>query len=811
MNIKQFLLSAIICASALCTTGNEQEADPIRFEKGVHGQAAILNGMKTYLTDTSAVFPIEKGMTVSLWVKPTHWSHLAGLLENIGSFNLKKRNKDAGGLYIWNIKGHHTSALTPWNPKAFPLPTGKWSHIAYSYDQKGHGIGYLNGKIVAELIPGKNIQTKDIQIIDTGKHYNRGKFRIGLSYRGSLDDVFIYGRVLSQAEIRELMNGKAPANPLAAYRMDDPSHPGKDSSASKRHLKAVCGPTGKSAPLLGYTVDAPAAAANQTLVAWCRKSVDRVFHYDKLKSIRIQDVPVTEMAGNEWESFQLVLTPNRELKDVSVEFTEFKSGKSSFPVRMVKLVDYVKIFEPSNTKTRVGGENVYGEVVSIYPGPDAAPGWYPDPLRTINGKFDLKANRSTALWISVKTPASIPAGIYKANAKVTSGDGMTLHVPLSIKVRAFSLPEKKSFSHTIHTRSISWTTDLDSYYKVLSDYYLSTSDVKNDVKVSFDKNGKILLDTTDWDKEMDIAVRKYGQEWIFLPTIHMYGIPKAANLSAKWMGITMIQPGGKFTPEFEQKFGQFLVAIHKHIKEKGWLDRTLVRLTDEPHTPEDFKLCHETANLVRKYAPGFKTHNSKWPTKETIGSTDIWCIGYLQPEQIKKAIARGEKVEQYPNWHFLIDRPVMDRRMLGFQMWKYNLSGILHYALDRQWEDPEALISPQLRYPDGRIIFGSGLIMYPDTNGVPTPSIRIDTTRDALEDYEYLCMLEKLIKADPTSPEAKEAAVYMKNAANKLVPQYEAVGNSLKSKWKTFLWELDPYVLLEYRKGLMDRIEKLQK
>ena len=153
----------------------------------------------------------------------------------------------------------------------------------------------------------------------------------------------------------------------------------------------------------------------------------------------------------------------------------------------------------------------------------------------------------------------------------------------------------------------------------------------------------------------------------------------------------------------------------------------------------------------------------------------------------------------------------MDRRMLGFQMWKYHLSGILHYSLDRQWEDLDALVSPQLRYPDGRVIFGSGMIMYPDAKGVPTPSIRIDTIRDALEDYEYLCLLEKLIKANPASPAAVEAAAYMSDAAHKLVPCYEATGNGLRGSWKTLQWELDPYVLLKYRKGIMDRIETLQK
>ena len=88
---------------------------------------------------------------------------------------------------------------------------------------------------------------------------------------------------------------------------------------------------------------------------------------------------------------------------------------------------------------------------------------------------------------------------------------------------------------------------------------------------------------------------------------------------------------------------------------------------------------------------------TKWPTKEGIGAADIWIIGALQPKQIKAALARGEKVEQYPNWHMLIDRPAMDRRMMGFQMYKYGLSGVLHWSLDSVWRNPDELLSPQMR------------------------------------------------------------------------------------------------------------------
>ena len=138
-----------------------------------------------------------------------------------------------------------------------------------------------------------------------------------------------------------------------------------------------------------------------------------------------------------------------------------------------------------------------------------------------------------------------------------------------------------------------------------------------------------------------------------------------------------------------------------------------------------------------------------------------------------------------------------------------SVEGVLHYALCNGWRSPEGLVSPHMRYPDGRVIYGSGVVMYPGKHGVPEPSVRIDAVRDALEDFEYLKMIEKIAAARPADPAAQEALTYAKNAAEKLVPCYEAEGDGLKAPWKTLLWELDWKVLLDYRKGLMDRLERL--
>ena len=784
--------------------------EPIQSVDGVRGKAAHIKGQITYLEDTGrSDFAIQNGMTVSMWLRPENWGHQSVLLGNVGSFQLLKRGiGGGGGFYFWEHSTRSHASLL-WAPKAFPAPLGKWMHIAFTYDQKGHGVGYCNGKKVAEQLPGQEEKGQGIVQIRSRHPRKNKSFNIcGSSFAGDIDEVFIYGRVLSEAEIAELASGKAPEGALGAWLMDDENDIGKDSSGNGRNLKQVEGTHGSKVPQLGYGLDLPAAAAGNGVVAYCRSCVDRVFQKDRLKSVEVQDIPAADFAGNEYETFQLVILPDRQLDKMNVSLPPFEFKGVKVPAEL-RLVDYVRIPKASNIKTRKQGENVFGEMVSVYPGPEAEPGMYPDPLPRMEKDLTLKAGESRGFWVTVKSPKNAPAGIYRSKAIVTDVKGMVLEIPLSIRIRGFSLPDERHATHVTNIRTAIYEAkDLDRFYGIMSEFYLSTSKPQHDVKATFDEKGDIHLDTAAWDAEMEIAVGKYNQQVLFPPIMGMYGIPKGNDATFKQFGVQVTKGDGHMTPEFAERFAKYLEAISAHLKKKGYLERTRITLVDEPHTKEDFSLSWEVSRMVRKHAPEMKILLYKWPTKESIGIADIWCLGAWQPVQMKAALGRGEKIENYPNWHMLIDRPIMDRRIMGFLMWKHGVSGITHYALDTDWDNAVQLKSPALRYPDGRVIYGSGLVMYPEKNRLPMPSMRVETLRDALDDYEYLYMLDALATRHDGKPEAVEAKEYIRNACARLVPCYESFGDGLKTGWKELQWELDPHVLLKYRQGIMDRIEK---
>jgi hypothetical protein len=166
-----------------------------------------------------------------------------------------------------------------------------------------------------------------------------------------------------------------------------------------------------------------------------------------LRPIRI------EAARNEYEPFQLVITPKVPIKQLRLRlepFTPVKpvpSPKSPVPVwDEVAFVDYVPVTIPTDAWGAVGE--------------------YPDPLvplfrrdmgqgardmeKTIEVQvMDLSANRNQPLWLTVFVPKGTTAGVYRATLQFVDAVGIdgkpvpcpVSPVPVEIRVFGFTLPD----------------------------------------------------------------------------------------------------------------------------------------------------------------------------------------------------------------------------------------------------------------------------------------------------------------------------------------------------------------------------------
>jgi hypothetical protein len=203
-------------------------------------------------------------------------------------------------------------------------------------------------------------------------------------------------------------------------------------------------------------------------------------------------------------------------------------------------------------------------------------------------------------------------------------------------------------------------------------------------------------------------------------------------------------------------------------------------LKDEPNTLEDYRYVQKWGRVVRGTksvvkvlvveqpwtAPGQGGADSAWG--DLYGAVDIWCPLFSLHRQDSAAArqALGEEIWTYtalcqgeptPWWH--IDYPLLNYRVPTWIAWRYHMRGLLYWGGLSYWgpvDDPwlhAPVYSGNGEFQQGKkgiLFFGEGSLVYPAQDvgyqGV-VPTIRLKALRDAIEDYDYLVLLEAQGKA----------------------------------------------------------------
>ena len=209
----------------------------------------------------------------------------------------------------------------------------------------------------------------------------------------------------------------------------------------------------------------------------------------------------------------------------------------------------------------------------------------------------------------------------------------------------------------------------------------------------------------------------------------------------------------------------------KHWRNKGWFGLGHVYAKDEIR-PEEYDTiipAYRRALEIAPNAPLMQTYYMNRTPRELIGAIRIWCAitsvydeGFLSTR--RKA---GEKTWLYvccgpqpPFANFLIDQPGIDHRVLFWQTWQHDCTGLLYWETDywygmaplkpgdRRWPEVPWDQEKHGTYRDYKVN-GDGFLIYPGPNWTPIPSVRLENIRDGIEDYEYLWLLRQ---RRPTSP-----------------------------------------------------------
>ena len=465
---------------------------------------------------------------------------------------------------------------------------------------------------------------------------------------------------------------------------------------------------------------------------------------------------VIEIFGirKEYLSAQCVIKANQDLKGVTVSLSPLRhiERSASLPSAAISwnFVGTIPIAEntPKYRKT---------DLIRT------APARFPDYLME-QRQISLKKDEYRAVYLTVHVPRDAEQGDYEASLTVRSDHGSAL-LPLHLTIYPLTLPDERHLMVTewYTTRKFGQfhgigSSDSEEFYKMLSLYARNMAEHRQNVfRVSLDliesslgEDGKLQFDFSRFDKWTDVFWNTGRMDLLETGFVARFGEGGWSSneivlrdFRVRSANGTVTMPGEKFLPHF-------LPALEKHLRTKGWLEKTVFHIADEPSN-HNVMSWRQASQFVHRHAPTLRRIDAI-ETPHCFGRLEIWVpkLDYLDTwyDVYRKAQAQGNELWFYTVGIFqrgshpnkTVDVPLIESRILHWLNYRFGLKGYLHWGFNHWTDDP---------FEDPGRHRGDGWHVYPKQDGLLN-SLRWEQMRNGIQDYEYFWLLEKKIRAMKT-------------------------------------------------------------
>jgi glycosyl hydrolase family 123 len=399
----------------------------------------------------------------------------------------------------------------------------------------------------------------------------------------------------------------------------------------------------------------------------------------------------------------------------------------------------------------------------------------PDPLYP-GHEIELAAERTECFWLDVKIPATAKPGKYRAQL-VVAGNGTKVELPLVLQVHPVTVPFECNLCVTnwfsarpkelgfgdAAAGSEDWFASADLLFDSMWDHRQNmfwTPLRPPWIKPVATESGQLEFDFTLFDTWVEAFSRPRGGS----RKTYIEGQPIAwrqgydGHVKAQIWRIASAQPEQALLdaddPEAREGYRIFLLALKKHLHEKGWIDRFRIHITDEPHGHQ-LDPYRVIAGYVREFAPEFRIMEAL-DVKDDFEFFEKYCDVWVPQlgrfdnslERMLKRISSGKDVWFYtclfPNGSYpnrFVDYPLLKTRVLPWINYRWGFTGYLHWGFN-QWRggDPFKNLEP----PHGTSVLppGDAWIVYPGDRQI-LDSMRHEALRDGVEDFELLTILAR--------------------------------------------------------------------
>lgn len=466
---------------------------------------------------------------------------------------------------------------------------------------------------------------------------------------------------------------------------------------------------------------------------------------------------------------QAVVSSEEELKDVRLSVSDLRNGKSLIGAENIRLqfVSYVVSDLLDTTKYGQCGsredKSKWGEVLVA-------------DVLDINDSMTVPAGRKQPVWMTVSVPSDARSGKYSGKLTVTSSNAKARSLNVELTVADHVLPPARDWAFHLDLWQNPYSVARYENVPLWSEaHFEAMRPVMRMLAEAGQKSVTATIMSRPWNGQTEDAfgsmvtkIRRIDGTWLYDYTIFdrwvefmfSLGIDRQINcysmipwaLQFDYIDQATSSPAtfqaAPGSEEYNEYWGAFIADFARHLKAKGWFEKTMIAMDERPLVSMQAVL-----GLIRKVEPAFKISlagNYHEPVIYDIVDFSETFSGKQEFPESAKAKRKELGLtttfytccaEAHPNM-FVISNPD-EAAWLGWFAQAEGYDGYLRWAYNSWTLDP--LTDARFRtWPAGDCF-----VVYPGGRG----SVRFSKLVEGIQDFEKVRILRS--RWQETGNEAK--------------------------------------------------------
>ena len=466
---------------------------------------------------------------------------------------------------------------------------------------------------------------------------------------------------------------------------------------------------------------------------------------------------------------QAVISSDTELEDVTLSVSDLSNGKSGIKSGniSVQFVSFVVSDLLDTTKYGQCGQrqdkSEWGEVLVA-------------DVLDLKESMNIPAGRKQPVWMTVNVPSNAKPGKYRGKLTVSSSNAKSRSLPVELIVSDHILPPDSDWTFHLDLWQNPYSVARYENVPLWSDAHFEA--MRPVMKMLADAGQKSVTTTImnrPWNGQTEDAfgsmvtkIRRIDGTWLYDYTIFdrwvefmfSLGIDKQINcysmipwaLEFDYIDQATSSPAtfqaAPGSEEYNEYWGAFIADFARHLKAKGWFEKTMIAMDERP-----LESMQAVLGLIRKVEPAFKISLAGSYHEPVIYDIVDFSETFSGKQEFPESAKAKRKelgltttfytccAEAHPNM-FVISNPD-EAAWLGWFAQAEGYDGYLRWAYNSWTLDP--LTDTRFRtWPAGDCF-----VVYPGGRG----SVRFSKLVEGIQDFEKVRILRS--RWQETGNEAK--------------------------------------------------------